>query len=63
MYHENKTLNEFKNTHIILDSILTQNIDVNVCFLDSDNGISQIFSIAFNFWQNIFFAEYGYSLS
>ena len=39
MYHENKTLNECKNTYIILESILTQKIDVNVCFLDSDNGI------------------------
>ena len=31
----------------------------NVCFLVSDNGISQICSISFNFGRNIFFAEYG----
>ena len=31
----------------------------NVCFLDSDNGISRVFPMSFNFWQNIFFAEYG----
>ena len=33
--------------------------NTNVCFLDSENGISQIFFISFNFWQNIFFAEYN----
>ena len=34
-------------------------IFINVCFLDSDNGISQIFSISFNFCGNILFAEYS----
>ena len=41
-----------------IDNKLNKNKSTNVCFLDSDNGILQIFSISFNFWQNIFFAEY-----
>ena len=50
--------NEFSfQTRNILD--LNMRIRSNVCFLDSDNGISQIFSISFNFSQTIFFAEYG----